>query len=287
MKATTMKPGRARVRDGAAAACSLALAPEFRNYHVGEATSTLGPLPCRAAVMRSVIIGDSFLRADRRRCPFASPPRTKECSPATKPERTAHRRRPRQPAGARVVANLARARRRSRRETHPGGRHTPKGACLPQAGSAAAPLRDNGPIRASRQRPGRPSQRRLGGDCRPRRIVRHSPRGGPSWRSAAQAQAAVDAPLRKNHVPSSGLTYQVFWESMPVFIDQAAPNGTRPNSPVGVKPAMTPGHGAHLPVALPPNLATPLSLKVTVTWQACEPQAYSCMSRGRGLRDST
>ena len=64
------------------------------------ATSTLGPLPRWAAVMRSVI-GDSFLKAANatgRRCPFAqaSPsPRTKECSPATcpgpfdKPERTA------------------------------------------------------------------------------------------------------------------------------------------------------------------------------------------------------
>lgn len=46
------------------------------------ATSTLGPLPCSAAVMRSVI-GDSFLKAANatgRRCPFAqaSPsPRTK------------------------------------------------------------------------------------------------------------------------------------------------------------------------------------------------------------------
>jgi hypothetical protein len=64
------------------------------------ATSTLGPLPCRAAVMRSVI-GDSFLKAANatgRRCPFAqaSPsPRTKgvltgHChGPCDKPERTA------------------------------------------------------------------------------------------------------------------------------------------------------------------------------------------------------
>jgi hypothetical protein len=37
----------------------------------------------------------------------------------------------------------------------------------------------NGPIRASRQRTGRPSRRRLGADSGSRRIVRHSPPGGP------------------------------------------------------------------------------------------------------------
>ena len=51
------------------------------------ATSTLGALPCWAAVMRSVI-GDSFLKAANATrpslCFLASPsPCTKECSPAT------------------------------------------------------------------------------------------------------------------------------------------------------------------------------------------------------------
>ena len=92
MKATTMKPGCARWRDGAAAACSLVHAPEFRNW--GGGTVTLGPSPCSTAVMRA-LIGDSFLRADRtigRSLSFRreSPPRTKECSPApSEPERTA------------------------------------------------------------------------------------------------------------------------------------------------------------------------------------------------------
>ncbi len=122
-----------------------------------------------------------------RRCPFAqaSPsPRTKgvlsgHCpGPCDKPERTA------QP---RLLARTGAAH---------AGRPGP-GACPIQRALAGnlekrtpgpracqcrgPPLEGgNGPIRASRQRTGRPSRRRLGADSRSRRIVRHSPRmGGP------------------------------------------------------------------------------------------------------------
>jgi len=62
----------------------------------------------------------------------------------------------------------------------------------------------NGPIRASRQRTGRPSQRRLGADSRAPRIVRHSPGGGAQAGGAARPSSesgpvAVDAPLREMH----------------------------------------------------------------------------------------
>ena len=179
------------------------------------ATSTLGPLPSRAAVMRSVI-GDSFLKAANatgRRCPFAqaSPsPRTKECSPATcpgpfdKPERTAQPRLLAREGAAHAgrpgpeASPIQRALAGNLEKRTPGPR-----ACQ----CRGPPLEGgNGPIRASRQRTGRPSRRRLGADSRPPRIVRHSPPGGTEAGGAARPSlpvssgpVAVDAPLRENH----------------------------------------------------------------------------------------
>ena len=115
-----------------------------------------------------------------------------------KPARTAgaalarpRRRLPGPPAGTRASANQARVRRQSR-ETRP--RPTPgrKARIRP----AAALLGGNGRIRASRQCTGRPSQRRLGDDSRPRRIMRHSPPGGPKLEMQhGPGPVAVDAPL--------------------------------------------------------------------------------------------
>jgi hypothetical protein len=129
-----------------------------------------------------------------RRCAFAqaSPsPRTKgvltgHChGPCDKPERTAqprllvregaaHAGRP-GPGACPIQRALA--------------GHLEKRTAGPRACQCRGPPLEggNGPIRASRQRTGRPSRRRLGADSRPPRIVRHSPRGDRSWRcSTAQ-----------------------------------------------------------------------------------------------------
>ena len=137
-------------------------------------------------------------------------PRTKECSPATcpgpfdKPERTA------QP---RLLARTGAA-----HAGRPGPEASPIQRALagdlekrtpgPRACQCRGPPLEggNGPIRASRQRTGRPSRRRLGADSRPPRIVRHSPPGGTEAGGAARPSlpvssgpVAVDAPLRENH----------------------------------------------------------------------------------------
>ena len=160
------------------------------------ATSTLGALPCWAAVMRSVI-GDSFLKAANATRPSLSFRASLSESPykgvlsghcpgpCDNPERTAQPR-------LLVREGAAHA-----------GRPGP-GACPIQralagnlekrtAGPRACQCRGtpleggNGPIRASRQRTGRPSQRRLGGNNRPRRIVL----GGAEAGGATTAQLRV------------------------------------------------------------------------------------------------
>ena len=120
-----------------------------------------------------------------RRCPFAqaSPsPRTKECSPATcpgpfdKPERTAQPRLLVREGAAHAGRDPSS--RQSSARSPAISRNAPPG---PRACQCRGPPLEggHGPIRASRQRTGRPSRRRLGADSRPPRIVRHSPPGGP------------------------------------------------------------------------------------------------------------
>ena len=179
------------------------------------ATSTLGPLPRWAAVMRSVI-GDSFLKAANatgRRCPFAHKPlrvpvqRSAHRPPALVPLTNPNERRcracspakaPPTPAGTRVVANLARARRQSR-ETHPG----PPGLPMPRPSLGGRPWPDSSVTAANWP----PVPTSPGGrQPTPPRIVRHSPPGGTEAGGAARPSlpvssgpVAVDAPLRENH----------------------------------------------------------------------------------------
>ncbi len=63
--------------------------------------------------------------------------------------------------------------------------------------------RGNSPIRASWQRTGRPSRRRLGADSRPPRIVRHSPPGGPKL-EVQHGPAPSQAPGRWQWMRHSG-----------------------------------------------------------------------------------
>ena len=179
-----------------------------------EATSTLGALPCRAAVMRSVI-GNSFLKAAKcnpavvvlSRRPLRVPVQ-KECSPATAmvPVTTPNERRsracspaqaPPTPAGRGPSGRQSRARSPAiaARNAPRRGTHSERGLPAWQCRGLNPPWEGgNGPTRASRQRTGRPSRRRLGGDSRPRRVVWQDQAG-----AAQPRPAAADAPLRKNH----------------------------------------------------------------------------------------
>ena len=179
------------------------------------ATSTLGPLPCWAAVMRSVI-GDSFLKAANAQLavvvlsrkplrvpvqrsahrppalvPLTNPNerRSRACSPAKAPPT---------PAGTRVVANPARARRRSR-ETHPG----PPGLPMPRPSLGGRPWPDSSVTAANWP----PVPTSPGGrQPTPKDRAALAPDGGTEAGGAARPSlpvssgpVAVDAPLRENH----------------------------------------------------------------------------------------
>ncbi len=117
--------------------------------------------------------------------------RCRACSPAQAPPTPAGRGPSGRQSSARSPAIAARN--APRRGTH-SERGLPAWQCRGLLGG-------DGPTRESRQRPGRPSQRRLGGNSRPRRIVWHSPRGGTKLdqHTGSPGPVAVDAPLRKNH----------------------------------------------------------------------------------------
>ncbi len=186
------------------------------------ATSTLGPSPCWAASMRSVI-GDSFLKAANATRPSLSfraslskcqTLQYEQC-PGQVSVRARQPRTPRRQPRLLAHASAARARR-------PGLERAPiQRACnlekrIPGPESSYPACRSppgrQWPDSSSRQCTGRPSQRRLGDDSRPRRFVRHSPGGGPSWSSAAQARRQLmrhsgrrtRSPKFTGHCPGSG-----------------------------------------------------------------------------------
>ena len=180
------------------------------------ATSTLGPLPSWAAVMRSVI-GDSFLKAanatGRRylqvlsRKPLRVPvQRSAHRPPALVPLTNPNERRsracssakaPPTPAGTRVVANLARARRRSR-ETHPG----PPGLPMPRPSLGGRPWPDSS-VTAANWPPVPTSP--WGRQPTPKDRAALAPGGTEAGGAArpslpvSSGPVAVDAPLRENH----------------------------------------------------------------------------------------
>ena len=175
-------------------------------------TSTLGPLPCLAALVRSVI-GDSFLKAANatgRRCPFAqaSPSRrTNECSPATAmvPLTTPNERRSRACSSAKAPPALAG---RGRGPAQSGARSPAISRNAPGApgpASAAALPRREATARFERhgsELAARPDVA-LGPTADPEGSCGTRPggaqAGGAARPSSESGPVAVDAPLREMH----------------------------------------------------------------------------------------
>ena len=162
-------------------------------------------------VCACVCVGGKPLGQLDVRCPFAHKPslqRSAHRPPALVPSTNPNERRSRACSPAKAPPTPAGRDPSSRQSSARSPAISRNASPGPRACQCRGPPLEggHGPIRASRQRTGRPSRRRLGADSRPPRIVRHSPPGGTEAGGAARPSlpvssgpAAVDAPLRENH----------------------------------------------------------------------------------------